>query len=56
LTQIKVSQQIAAYTFATHKWTLEDFFFFGTLFRIELLLQLAHHVSEQKIRLGLEEL
>ena len=50
MTQIKVSQQqITAYSFSPHKWTLEDLFFFvGTLFCIELFLQLAHHVSEQR--------
>ncbi len=32
MTQIKVSQQIAACSFANLKWTLDDLFFVGTPF------------------------
>ena len=51
MTQIKLSQQIVAYTSLppSHKWTLLLLLLlWHTLSRIELLLQLALHVSEQR--------
>ena len=54
LTQIKVSQQIAAYSFANLKWTLEDLFFVGTHF--DTFASRSSCQLTKNLDFGLEEL